>query len=151
MAVKLKQWAGDEAKSHIRRQFARNIKAACMVVRDRAKFLLSAEGTASAIKAHSYSYGGKKYSVKKRGRIYGAVVSQPGEPPRKQLGHLRRSVAFDVDESNLRGRVGTNLKYGRWLELGTSKMAARPWLRRALAEVRPQVLSILSRKPPGMG
>ena len=81
--------------------------------------------------------------AKSRGRrIYGATRSKPGEPPRKQLGHLRRSVTYEVDDNQV-GRVGTNLKYGRWLELGTRLMKARPWLRRALKECQDQILSIL--------
>lgn len=80
----------------------------------------------------------------KGSRTYGVNPSKPGEPPHKQHGHLRRSVAREV--LGLVGRVGTSLKYGRWLELGTSKVAARPWLRRALAETRDQIKAILSAK-----
>jgi hypothetical protein len=77
-------------------------------------------------------------------RIYGANPSAPGEPPHKQLGHLRRSVTYEVDAAASTGRVGTNLLYGLWLELGTRLMAARPWLRRALAECQDACLKILS-------
>lgn len=80
---------------------------------------------------------------KSRGaRVYGATRSLPGEPPRKQLGHLRRSVAYEVD-GNV-GRVGTNLLYGRILELGSRLMKARPWLRRALRECQDRIKAILS-------
>lgn len=71
----------------------------------------------------------------------GPEPSAPGEPPHKQTGHLRRSVANEIEGSV--GRVGTNLKYGRWLELGTARMAARPWLRRALNEVKSEVKRVL--------
>ena len=80
-------------------------------------------------------------------RIYG-FPSKPGEPPHKQTGHLRRSVAWEL--VGLVARVGTNLRYGRWLELGTSKMAARPWLRVALAQCRSAIREILS-KPMNLG
>jgi hypothetical protein len=39
-------------------------------------------------------------------------------------------------------RVGTNIKYGLYLELGTRSMSARPWLRRALAERRAKIARI---------
>jgi phage gpG-like protein len=74
--------------------------------------------------------------------VYGANPSKPGDPPHKQRGRLLASVAWEVVDTV--ARVGTNLNYGRWLELGTTKMAARPWLRRALAETRDEVLRILS-------
>jgi hypothetical protein len=73
---------------------------------------------------------------------YGANPSKAGDPPRKQRGRLLASVAFEVD--GLVGRVGTNLLYGRWLELGTRLMAARPWLRRAAKELQDQIRRILS-------
>lgn len=92
-----------------------------------------------------------KAKRKKRGKgqggplIYGAVRSQPGEPPRKQQGRLLGSVAFEVD--GLEARVGTNLPYGKWLELGTKHIAPRPWLRRALLEMRSQIQAVLGRRP----
>jgi hypothetical protein len=80
---------------------------------------------------------------KSRGpRIYGATRSKPGEPPRKQFGHLRRMVMWEAQ--GLWGRVGTNYLVGRWLELGTRLMAARPWLRRALKECQAQILALLT-------
>lgn len=57
-------------------------------------------------------------------------TSQPGEPPHKRTGWLQRHVIFELDRKNLRSRTGlaTNAMYGLFLELGTRKMAARPWL-----------------------
>lgn len=81
-------------------------------------------------------------------RIYGAVRSAPGEPPRKQTGRLRASVTYEVDPQALAARVGTNVKYGKYLELGTKRgIAPRPWLRRALAETQARVNQLLE----GMG
>jgi phage gpG-like protein len=79
-------------------------------------------------------------------RVYGAFPSAPGEPPRKQTGRLRASVTYEVDETELTGRVGTNVRYGRYLELGTEHgLLPRPWLRRALAESKAEIDSLLSR------
>lgn len=81
--------------------------------------------------------------IKKRTVTY--VVSKPGEPPRKQTGHLRRSVTYEVDRENLTARVGTNVTYGKYLELGTKRgLAPRPWLRPALARVAARVNELLS-------
>ena len=41
-------------------------------------------------------------------------------------------------------RIGTNLKYGLYLELGTRRMAARPYLRRALDETRDEIRALFA-------
>lgn len=69
--------------------------------------------------------------------------SVPEEPPHRRTGRLRSSVTYEVKDRT--AFVGTNVKYGRWLELGTSKIAARPWLRRALIEMTPQIMKIMGR------
>ena len=73
-----------------------------------------------------------KKSMKGGGRPH--KPSAPGEPPHVDIGRLRASVTHEVEETLLGvvGRVGTNVEYGRYLELGTSKMMPRPWLRPAL-------------------
>lgn len=73
-------------------------------------------------------------------------ASLPGEPPRVRTGQLTRGV----DQETFRGRasggvfftarVGTNLKKGFWLEVGTRRMAPRPWLRPALDNKRNQIV-----------
>lgn len=71
-------------------------------------------------------------------------VSMPGEPPHRRTGRLRASVAWDVGiTDHLYAKVGTNIRYGKYLELGTSRMAARPWLRRAMIEKTPEIRRIL--------
>jgi len=63
-------------------------------------------------------------------------VSKPGDPPNTDTGRLAQSIKFDFQKNGLVGRVGTNLKYGKWLEFGTEKIAARPWLSLSLVLVR---------------
>lgn len=64
----------------------------------------------------------------------GSQPSKPGEPPRKQTARLFKSIAAVVERGPgmVSALVGTNVKYGRYLEYGTSKMAPRPYLRPAL-------------------
>jgi len=49
-------------------------------------------------------------------------------------GQLRRSITTEVEinDKNIVGRVGTNVKYAPYVELGTRKMSPRPYLRPAL-------------------
>lgn len=130
MAGKL-NWNDEAFKSKVRRTMERRIVACAIVVEDHAKRLLSVEGTGG-------TNGGK--------RVYGSNPSKPGEPPHKQKGDLRASVTHERVGTELKSRVGTGLKYGRWLELGTANMAARPWLRRALLDQARRIRRILTAK-----
>lgn len=60
-------------------------------------------------------------------------VSPPGTPPNTDTGRLVQSIKFERDKNAY--LVGTNLKYGAWLEFGTRDMAPRPWLSVAFARV----------------
>lgn len=65
------------------------------------------------------------------GKAMKTRASAPGEAPAVQTGKLRSSLATErVKEKHY--RVGTNLKYGKYLERGTKTIKARPFLRPAL-------------------
>lgn len=42
--------------------------------------------------------------------------------------------------------MGTNLKYGAWLEFGTKSMKARPWLSTAVSMTAKQVGEIFAKR-----
>ena len=139
----------DGAMDHCRKRAVQFITIAAIEITRRAKELLSVPGTAFAT-----GHGRKK----KGERITGAVRSAPGEPPRKQTGGLRGSATattpedpdehttYEVDESAMAARVGTNLLYGKALELGTKRgLKPRPWLRRAAFEMKGRVNELLSK------
>lgn len=78
-----------------------------------------------------------------RGRVYRKYnprrdhrASAPGDPPATDQGHLSASYGHAVgkDGQGLYAQVGTGLKKGRWLELGTRTIDPRPALRPALAK-----------------
>lgn len=73
-------------------------------------------------------------------------ASAPGQPPNSDTGRLVQSIQFEVDKMNGVARVGTNLKYGAWLEFGTSTTAARPWLRPAFLSQRRNIEELFGRK-----
>lgn len=136
------EWHGEAAKDHVRGKIIRALSLAAQVCSRKAKELLSVSGTGTRSKGGGVTRKVKGGSGGKT--AYGAFPSAPGEPPRKQLGTLRASVNYDVDEAALTARVGTNEEYGKFLELGTSRgLKPRPWLRRALAETAAQINSIL--------
>ena len=110
------KWNADGALSEVRKGAINFVERACIVVEDRAKELLSISGTGRV--------GGVEHGTPE--------TSKPGEPPRKQTGRLRASVTREIDEASMEGRVGTNVAYGKHLEMGTKRgILPRPWLRRA--------------------
>lgn len=64
--------------------------------------------------------------------------SSPGEPPHKRSARLQTSITWALGEDSLGvyAEVGTNVEYAIYLELGTDRMAARPFLEPALSAAR---------------
>lgn len=74
--------------------------------------------------------------------------SRPGESPRRQTGRLVLSIISVAGRvgSLIYSAVGSPLKYAGYLSKGTDRMAARPFLDRALAELRSVLRAFLIRK-----
>jgi HK97 gp10 family phage protein len=68
-------------------------------------------------------------------------VSNEGDAPNNDTGRLIQSIKFEVEEDA--AYVGSNLKYAAWLEFGTEKMAARPWLAPALQNASEKVAQFM--------
>lgn len=60
--------------------------------------------------------------------------SIPGQGPAVRTGRLRGSITWRLgeDSEGVYADIGTNVLYGPYVELGTSRMAPRPYLRPAL-------------------
>ena len=86
--------------------------------------------------------------------------SAPGFPPNIDTNNLRASITHVVtnDGINVKGAVGsdkeviqaraeagTDANYGFYLEVGTSRMAARPWLRPSLLKAESEILAFFKR------
>jgi hypothetical protein len=89
------------------------------------------------------------------GRQVGLDPSLPGQPPRVVSGNLRKSItnSVAVDQKGVVGKVGTNVPYGRRLELGffgvdkagrNYSQEARPYLRPALKENFRRLVDIIT-------
>jgi HK97 gp10 family phage protein len=61
-----------------------------------------------------------------RSKIGSRAVSSPGEPPGSRSGRLIASVQPNVNKLSL--TVGVETDYAKYLEAGTSKMDARPFI-----------------------
>lgn len=65
-------------------------------------------------------------------------ASAPGEPPAPDTGHLRNSIDYQLT-SETTARVGTNLEYAAPLEMGTIRIAPRPFMRPSFHKAAPQM------------
>jgi HK97 gp10 family phage protein len=62
-------------------------------------------------------------------KVYDQPESKSGY---KRTGRLRNSITSESDGNS--AQVGTNVEYGPYVELGTSKMKERPFIKPAMAE-----------------
>lgn len=118
------KWDDSKLRAEANKQAMGLVMRACIV--------LEADIKRSFGNAGSFTTkGGRKRAATRQERH--ANRSKPSEPPHVDTGTLRRSITHEVEQRNIAtGRVGTNVVYAKWLEFGTSKMAARPFLRPAL-------------------
>lgn len=132
-------WHGDEFKRELQRGLVRNLSAASIYLSNVIKADISQPGT---LRYNPLTKKGKRSKSQKT--LYNFTHSRPGNPPYKQTGNLRRSITWEI--VNMRGRVGTNVWYGRWLELGTGRMAPRPYLRSNLWKHHYTLVAIITRR-----
>lgn len=67
------------------------------------------------------------------------TASAAGEPPASDTGYLVNNIFLNVDVDQLGASVESRAEYSSFLEFGTSKMAARPFMQPALEENRPKI------------
>ena len=93
----------------------------------------------------SGSRSGRIYKVPGTGVEY--TASAPGEPPAVQLGDLRKSVKGGVEKEGktVIGFVGSELPKASMLEMGTSKMLPRPWLRPSFEKSSDKIKEIFTK------
>ena len=70
-----------------------------------------------------------------------AVESQAKALTPVDTGHLKRSIVPSIDGNNnvAEGAVSTNVEYAAYVEFGTTKMRAQPYLRPAVRIVKPKI------------
>lgn len=61
-------------------------------------------------------------------------------------GNLRASITHEVDAGEKAVYIGTNVEYAPYVELGTSKMGAQPFLRPAATEHGSQYRQVIKRE-----
>ena len=109
------EWHGDEFFTGIRQRITSGVEQAALTLKTAMQELIS---------------------------VQGPPRSSPGEAPHKDTGDLYASIQAIgpvVQGDLVVASVGTDLRYGILLEYGTSRMAARPWLSRALRQTQTQL------------
>ena len=72
-----------------------------------------------------------------------AVYDTPESPNYKRTGRLLNSISYAVDTDEPAVYIGSNAKYAPYVELGTSKMRARPFLKPAVENYGEQYMDLL--------
>lgn len=62
-----------------------------------------------------------------------------------KTGNLRRSETYEVMENNEGVRVGAEAEYGKFVELGSSKQKAQPFLTPAVEDNIPTIEAIIDK------
>ena len=126
------QWNGDQFLRNVEQQLGENLEKAAIYYKGEVK------------KALNRSQGYERYVGNAGVYYHGLDPSSPGESPKKLTGYLQRSIAHEMSQDKQVAFVGSALDYAFFLEMGTSKMRARPFLRPTLAACRDTILQILA-------
>lgn len=76
----------------------------------------------------------------KSGRRYGKhTASAPGQAPATDTGVLQNNIVLNIEATGLVANVESRAKYSVFLEFGTTKMKARPFMFPALEQNKPRI------------
>lgn len=95
------KWRGDAAARAITRRLGSNLPKAADAIVEAARHLIG---------------------------VQGPPPSEPGDPPHVDSGRLIDSLYAEIDAAGLAARVGSTEEHAVYTEVGTSRMAPRPWL-----------------------
>lgn len=138
MALEL-TWRGKEFEQHLRKATARGLHRATVFLHAEARRAVSRPNSGvrvrvkRKVKVRDRNDGEKDKRFKGFKLVNRTVYpnpSQPGEPPKLRTGFGARNVVMEFDKAAMAGRVGvtSNAMYMFYLEIGTRKIARRPWL-----------------------
>lgn len=134
------RWHGEQAQARLRRAAAQAIRQAATLLHTRARLLCNRPAKRIRMRRRRTTKAGPA------GSQYTLFIgSAPGQPPMVRTSFGRRHILMEYDAKALTARVGPaeNAAYMAYLELGTQRIAPRPWLRRALQETRPAIETLM--------
>ena len=127
------QWHGDAFVQQLRQATAAGLRRATHYLHQECRRAVSVPNTGVSVPVKRRTPGGNK-----RTRTIYPRPSLPGEPPRLRTGFGQRHVLMEFDATRPAGRVGvgSNAMYMFYLEVGTRRVARRPWLLATLMKYR---------------
>ena len=126
------EWYGDNFIAFLTGQLSKNLELAAIHLVEKIKQALN--------RTQPYARSKGKKGVWYKGQD----PSKPGESPKKIRGDLQRSIAYAMSADRKEAYVGTNIDYGFYLEVGTSRVAPRPFLRSTLLAEQATIAKIIS-------
>ena len=147
------KWYGNQVFTLATEANIKAMKKAAHVVEKYVKTHFTLQGSGKTVKGIWKPGKGRKKT--KSGKRH--FASAPGEPPAIDIGTLRASIMSEVEQHgySIDGRVGpdvhyiwqhagvgTDENYGLYLEMGTSRMRPRPFLRPAIRITAHKILKI---------
>ena len=82
----------------------------------------------------------------KSGVMYGKhQASAPGQAPATDTGFLQSNIVLNIEASGLVANVESRAMYSKFLEFGTVKMKARPFMFPALEENKPKIRRLFAK------
>lgn len=82
----------------------------------------------NAIRLIQTQSAGEPYVRYKNGNKRTGIAAQEGSPPNTDTGNLVKNIQVQRRPKSIVVGSMEGAPYGKWLEYGTSKMGARPWL-----------------------
>lgn len=131
------EWHGKEATVYVKNKVVKRLEIAGRIYRDFIRTKISIPNVTAAALAKAMA--GKRISKSARG----GNPSVAGDYPKKLTGHLRRNIQMEIDTVKMIARVGTNVLYAKFLEMGTRKMKSRPFMQKALKECFSRLKKVL--------
>jgi len=151
-------WHGDEVMAGMVKLARQKVVESCILLQNLVKMSMKKGGRTESGELESVGYVTKTGGLRqkrvepgtgRKAEKIGTYVSKPGEVPRVQFARLKGSIEWEIHPVLPVGRVGTNLPYGKFLELGTRRMAPRPFMRPAIHRAEVLILGLFSRVKTG--
>lgn len=133
-------WHGAALQRGANDGLLRNMSTAMEEFRKEVKAVVSVSGRTA-----EYITSKKTGKVRKILGAYGSSPSEPGDPPHKQTGELFRAIKRKVYPIKKAVRVFARDPKAGLLEFGTSKMAARPYMRTTFARMLNRIREVVAK------
>lgn len=139
-------WHGEKAKAAAREACADALLVAAQIVAEQMRANIGTEGggVIGSDLNPRWMQGPPSPFKKRRRKKAKYFSSPPGSFPGWRTGHLARSMTAQPGQG-LSARAGSSVKYGYWLEYGTTKMPARPWAMRSYYMAKPRAAARFSK------